>query len=254
MVKLGKTTARPGAVKLKFSMVANAAALPTPPAAFGHFADISSWGDLGNTTWGDCVWAGAAHEHMLWTKVAGLPPATFVDIDCLSDYSVVTGFSFSEDTDNGTDMEVAASYRRKTGVLDALGQRHLIDAYMAVTPGDLSEMFLAAYLFGAVGVGINFPDSAEDQFNKGEPWSVVPGSRLVGGHYIPVVGRAANGNALAITWGKLQEVTPDFLSMYNDETIAYFSKEYVDVSLLSPEGFNTVALEGYLNELTNTAT
>lgn len=249
--KLGKTPARPGAVSLRFSAIAKPSALPTPPAVFGHQAGIANWdGDLGNEQWGDCVWAGAAHEHILWTTVAGLPPASFTEADCLSDYSVVTGFSFSDATDQGTDMQVAASYRRKTGILDAEGQRHLVDAYMAVTPGNLDELFLAAYLFGAVGVGIRFPSSADKQFDDNQPWSVVPNTSIEGGHYIPVVGRNANGNAVAITWGRLIEITPGFLEEYNDETIAYYASEYADKSKLSPEGFDVTALESFLSELT----
>ena len=249
-MKLGKTSARPEAVKLKFSMVANKRALPTPPLIFGHYSRINNWGDLGNNTWGDCVWAGAAHEHMVWTKVGSGAPAQFLEANCLSDYAAVTGFGFSDSTDQGTDMKDAASYRRKTGVLDAQGNRRTIMAYMALTPGDYDEMLLAAYLFGAVGVGIKFPASAQEQFKAAEPWSVVPNSRLLGGHYIPVVGRNSKGNAVAVTWGRPQAITRDFYEMYNDETIAYFSPEYVNASKLSPEGFDVNALQDFLNALT----
>jgi hypothetical protein len=247
MLKLGKLPARPGAVSLRFKTVAPPSGLPTPPAVFGRYGEVSGWGVLGNDQFGDCVWAGAAHEHMLWTKTSGLPEASFNDIDCLADYSIVTGFAFDDATDLGTDVADAASYRRKTGVLDANGQRHLVTAYMGLAVGDFDEMLLAAYLFGSVGVGINFPLSAADQFEKGQPWDVVPGSRLEGGHYIPVVGRAANGNAIAITWGKPQEITRSFYEMYNDETVAFYCPEYTDPI------FDPTALQAFLNKLPSAA-
>lgn len=243
MFKLGKKPARPGAVSLLFKAVAQPAALPTPPAVFGRYSEVSDWGMLANDQYGDCVWAGAAHEHMLWTKVSGLPEAQFNDVDCLSDYSAVAGFAFSADSDTGTDVSDAAAYRRKTGVLDAAGQRHLVTAYMGLTPGDFDEMLQAVYLFGSVGVGINFPNSAGDQFDRGQPWDVVPGSRLDGGHYVSCVGRAPSGNAVVITWGKPIEMTRAFYEMYNDETVAFYCPEYTN-----PD-FDPTALQAFLNQL-----
>jgi hypothetical protein len=248
-LKLGKTPARPGAVKLKFSFIMKAALLPAPPAVFGHQALVTDWGVLGNTQWGDCVFAGAAHEHELWTRAGGAVPANFTDANALSDYAAVTGFAYTDATDNGTDMADAASYRRKTGVVDANGVRHQITAYMSLRVGDFDEMIQAAYLFGAVGIGINFPDSADTQFENGQPWDVVAGANLVGGHYIVCCGRAANGNALVVTWGKVIEMTRAFYEKYNDETYAYYSPEYVDMSKLSPENFDAAALETFLQEL-----
>ena len=56
---------------------------------------------------------------------------TFNNQSVLKDYSAVTGFNPNDpNTDQGTDMQVAASYRRKTGVLDAAGKRHKVIAYL----------------------------------------------------------------------------------------------------------------------------
>ena len=105
-----------------------------------------------NDRYGDCVWAGAAHETMLWTEA--MQTAAFNDKNVLSDYSAVTGFdpASPKATDNGTDMQEAASYRRKTGVLDAKGKRHKVLAYLALRPGDIDQLALAMYLFSAVGI------------------------------------------------------------------------------------------------------
>jgi len=239
-LKTGKTPARPGAVKLKFGTFFHAPELPTPPAVFGHYGVGPGlpWSMLANDVRSDCVFAGAAHETMVWTHRSGAgKPARFRDEDVLADYAAVTGFDPSDpSTDQGTDMVEAASYRRKVGVVDADGARHKIDSYVALRPGDLDQLALATYLMGATGIGIVFPDSAETQFDALEPWDVVPGSTESGGHYIPCVGRNSAGNFLVITWGRIHAVTPAFLKKYCDEAIAYVSLDPLKNNL-SPEGF-----------------
>lgn len=206
------------------------------------------WHILGNDKVGDCVFAGAAHEHMLWTMEGGAPRSRFTTKDVLSDYSAVTGYVPGRDeTDQGTDMQEAASYRRKTGVLDATGKRHKIDAYMALEIGNADQLFLASWIFGAAGVGFQVPASAEGQFQRREPWHVVPRDRIVGGHYVPAVGRSESGNVVVITWGAAQEMSLEFLTAYNDESVVYLSEEFLRGSdKLSPEGFNLELLGKYL--------
>jgi hypothetical protein len=252
-VKFGKTAARPGAVSLKFADIVDVSKLPPTPPVFGHQSLMmnDNWFMLGNDSVGDCVFAGAAHEHMLWTMEGGVPRARFTTADALRDYSAVTGYVVgNESTDNGTDMQTAASYRRSTGVIDADGVRHKITAYMALEEGRVDQLAAAAYLFGAAGFGFQVPASAENQFSTGQPWDVVAGDSLVGGHYVPVVGRVANGNLVVVTWGRTQEMTPAFAQKYNDESLAYFDIETLAQNTrLSPEGFDIVALGQFLKEI-----
>jgi hypothetical protein len=247
-MKLGKTPARPNAVTFRLTKYLDTTVLPTPPAQFGHekLVAAKSWGMLGNDQYGDCVWAGAAHETMLWNLEGG-KNIVFDPKHVLSDYSKVTGFDPAKpDTDQGTDMGVAATYRRKTGVIDEAGKRHKVAAYLAITPGDVQEHLLALYVFGVVGLGIQFPKSAMDQFNAGQPWDVVPGAAIEGGHYIPLV--AKRDNLDVITWGQLQQMTPAFLQKYNDESVVYISREML-TSGHSPEGFNLAQLKADLAAL-----
>ena len=250
--KLGKTPAR-NAVSLKFSMVFNAAKLPTPPLVFGHenlMAD-GNWFGLGNDRVGDCVFAGAAHEHMLWTMVGGQPRSRFTTADVLSDYAAVTGFDPAKpETDQGTDMQVAAAYRQKTGIRDALGIRHKIDAYAALRAGDTAELALATWLFGATGCGFNIPSSAEAQFEAGQPWTIVPSDSIEGGHYNVCVGRNSDGNFLFISWGRVQAATPAWVGYYMDEGLSYLSMESLNSSTkMTPEGFSYDVLQEYLKGL-----
>lgn len=247
-MKLGKKPAREGAIKLKFRRYANLSVLPTPPAEFGHDALVTQpWGMLGNDNYGDCVWAGAAHETMLWNADASRI-VQFTDAGVLSDYAAVTGFDPADpNTDQGTDMAAAAAYRRATGVIDAAGARHLVGAYLAITAGDLAELLTAAYVFGTVGIGITFPDSAMAQFNAGQPWDVVPGSTIEGGHYVPFLARRG-GFTVVDTWAQEQGMTDAFTAANNDESVVYFSQEFLTAGQ-SLEGFDTEQLNADLAAL-----
>jgi hypothetical protein len=245
----GKTPARPEAVKLKFSDVLTS--LPTPPAVFGHEIGLSNFGMLANDTWGDCVIAGGDHEHMVWSTEGGQPTVQFTSAGALSDYSAITGFDPNNpDSDQGTDMQAGAAYRQKTGLVDAFGNRHKIDAYSALNVGDINQIATAAWLFGAVGIGVKCPSSMQAQFNAGHPWTIVPGDTIVAGHYVPLVGRNSAGNFVVITWGRLQAVTPQWLSTYMDEGICYLSLDVINKTTnLTPEGFNLNAMTQYLKEV-----
>lgn len=247
-MKLGKLPARKDAIKFKLSTFVDKAALPKRPAKFGHQGLVTEpWGVLGNDNAGDCVWAGAAHETMLWCKTAGVT-AHFDDHSVLSDYSIVTGYNPADpNTDQGTDMAVAASYRRKTGVVDAQGKRHQVAAYLEIAVGDIEQIKLATYLFTAVGIGFNFPTSAMTQFNAGKPWTVVKGSRIDGGHYVPVCGYDSR-YLYVVTWGKVQKMSLGFAEKYMDEAVAYVSLEMLTGGK-SLEGFDAAALQADLAAL-----
>lgn len=247
-LKLGKRPARAGAVKLKLKDYVDLSRLPTPPEEFGHEALVTSeWGMLGNDEVGCCVFSGGDHETILWNAEAGRP-IRFVKDNTLSDYSAVTGYNPSDpSTDNGTDMQAAAAYRQKVGLIDADGNRHKVGAYLAISPGNIEEHCVAAYLFGAIGIGIMVPDSAMDQFNEGKPWDVVEGSSIEGGHYVPIMARR-NGMFHVCTWGKLQPMTDNFFQRYEDEAIAYLSPEALKDGK-SLEGFDLPALQADLAAL-----
>jgi hypothetical protein len=246
--KLGKKPSRPEAFSLKFGDYVNAAQLPPLPETFGHDALIQSWPMLANDQWGDCVWAGAAHETMLLTKEAG-NVAVFTDENVLSDYSVVTGFNPNNpSTDQGTDVQAAAQYRQNTGIVDSVGNRHKIAAYLSLQPGNVTDLYLATYLFSCVGIGLQLPQSAMDQAEQNQTWDVVANSPIVGGHYVPLLGRDPVDLLHTVSWGKLQLMTVAFLSACCDEAYAYVSQENL-INQKSPEGFDYATLIADLGEL-----
>ena len=246
-LKLGKQPATEDKRDLMFARYVDKGQLPPLPAQFGHenLFGAKDWGMLGNDQWGDCAWAGPAHETMILTTEGG-HPAAFTTQGVLSDYGAGTGFNpkggppGQNPTDQGSNVRKVLSYRRKTGIVDATNSRHKIGAYLKLNPGDLNQVLEAMYLFEVVGIGIQFPDSAMDQFNNGQPWDVVPGAKIEGGHYIPLV--AKRDNLEVVTWGALQQMTEAFYEKYCDEAWAYVSVEDLKNGV-SPEGFNLRQLE-----------
>jgi hypothetical protein len=132
------------------------------------------------------------------------------------------------------------------------GKRHKIGAYLQLDQSDLNEVLMAAYLFSAVGIGINFPLSAINQFNQGEPWTVVKDSEIEGGHYVPIVGYDEQ-YLYCVTWGQIQKMDIEFFKAYCEEVWAILSTEFLNGQILSPEGFNLTQLQADLAAITNTS-
>ena len=240
-LKLGKKEYKPSDKDFKYSKYVDLVKLPTYPNVFGHQKMFNDWGMLGNDTVGDCVFAGADHETMIWTN-EGKNPAKFTNTCALSDYSNVTGYNPKDpNTDRGTDVREALTYRRSTGIKDSKGSRHKIGAFLLLDQKNMNHVLTSAYLFSAVGIGLRFPDSAMDQFKQNKPWTVVNGPDPTEGHYVPIVG--FDGKYLyCITWGKTQAMSINFFLKYCDEAWAILSKEYL-VNNKSPEGFDLKQLE-----------
>lgn len=246
-MKLGLKQFIPDVRDLKFKNYRTDAPLPKHPASFGHESLVTEWGMLGNDQYGDCVWAGAAHETMLWNAIAGKPIPNFTDEAVLSDYAAVTGFNpETGDGDNGTDMRDAAKYRQSTGIVDADGNRHKIGAYVWVDKGDFDSFLEAVWLFGSAAIGFQVPQSAEDQFGEGKVWDVVKRSPIIGGHYIP--GVADRAYPEFVTWAKIQPCTKNFYMTYVDTAVAYLSEEFL-ADGKSPEGFSLATLQYDLDKL-----
>jgi hypothetical protein len=255
--KLGKKPARYDKRDLFFADY-RTGTLPTPPPTFGHetLIDSSQWQMFGNAPddsvvpgfqgCGDCFFAGSAHETMMWMKEGKNIP-NFDAKSVVKSYSEVTGFNIDDpNSDQGTDVREGMAYRQKIGILDATGTRHKIGAYVALEPGNLQHLYEAIYLFGAVGIGLDFPESAMDQTNQGSVWSVVPGAASDGGHYVPLV--AKRKNIICVTWGMLQEMTESFYQKYCEEAWVMISEERL-VSGKTDEGFDLVTLNADLQAL-----
>lgn len=234
--------------------------LPQVPVTWGKGMDFGSnnWLMLGNgpddTVFpgfqgcGDCAWAGPAHEEMQAAHEAGRAIPQFSGKTVVSQYSAYSGYDpQSGANDNGSNVRDVLNWRQTKGLMDDQGNAYKIGAYVSIQPGDWRMLREACWLFESVGIGIQFPNSAMDQFNNGQVWSVVPGASIEGGHYVPVVGHPYPGYWTCITWGQRQVMTWEFVAKYCDEVWAYIDPErYNKVTGLTYNGFKDADLEKYL--------
>jgi hypothetical protein len=251
MFKLGRKPFKPDYRDLLYRSY-RSTVLPSVPASFGHQDLVTTWGMLGNDTVGDCTCAGADHEIMLWTDEGAGKAAIFTKANTISDYAAITGYNPNDpNSDQGAQVRDVLLYRQKTGMIDNGGKRHKIGAFLQLDQTNLNEVLEAMYLFSAVGLGINFPQSAMDQFNAGQPWTVVQGSPIEGGHYVPCLGY--DGIYIyCVTWGQIQKMTVAFFQAYCEEAWLMLSQEFLNGKGLSPEGFNLAQLQMDLAAISNT--
>lgn len=264
MVRLGKREAQPSDQDFRYALLREAVdiAWPLIPTRFGHgLLFHGEWGMYGNGPdptvapgfegCGDCVLAGADHEHRLAHKVIKGTDLPFSGATAVADYSAVTGYVVGDDaTDQGTYVKDAMSYRRKVGVVDGLGNRHRIGAYVSVDPKDWGQLLEAIYIFGAVGIGFQFPASAWNQFDSGGPWDAVANDGgIEGGHYVPCVGTTRHDHVTVITWGERFIMTQAFYEKYNDESWVPINLDALRKDNTSYHGFNIEQLNAWLAAL-----
>jgi hypothetical protein len=262
--KFGKRPASHDPRDLQYAVLRPNGQLPGVPAVFGHGNDYlgDAWLMLGNGPddtvapgfegCGDCAWAGPAHETMELCHNAGRPAPPFTGKVVVEQYGEYCGYDpVTGENDQGSDVREVLNWRRTKGLRDTDGNIHKIAAYVALEPKNLQHIIEACYLFEAVGIGFEVPESAEQQFSGGEPWSVVHGAQIVGGHYVPVVGRPATGELACITWAKRQVMTDEFFETYCDESWAYVTVERINtVTGKSYEHVGPAQLEEYLQMVT----
>ena len=189
--------------------------LPAPPASVSP--PTVTWGMDCNDTYGDCTIAGVDHLIGAW------------DID------------FHEPEGRPDDAEIQATYFQMTGgqdsglneadVLQAWRTSGLwgnkIGAYAPVAPTDTLAHHQVIALYGGAYLGIACPQSAQDDFAAGNPWTYVPNSPIEGGHCIVSVGYD-QGGVWCVSWGSLVYVTYPFLSNFLEECWCILSQELIE--------------------------
>lgn len=212
----GKLPAQPARPHLEISTLLAEAEVAPPPSCDWQ-SDSIIWPMYGNADWGDCVFAEIGHSINQLTFYATGSEVQPTEDDILGGYSDVTGFDpnagppGNNPTDRGTYVQDALAYWRKTGIAG-----HKILAYASLDVSNLAEIKQAIAIFGSISVGMNFPASAMDQFNRGQVWDVVRGAKNEGGHCV-LVGAYGNGRLGLVTWGAEAEMTEAFWRKYVDE-------------------------------------
>lgn len=216
-------------IKLTASMVPAAAF--TPPPSVDWFSQVppSSWGMDGNDAVGCCTVAEVDHSTKARQVAAGNPEVRSTADEVLAAYSAVTGYDPNRPaTDRGAVMQDVRDYWRKHGITLG-GQVDKVTLFAEVDHSDLDLIKWCVSRFGAVALGIDFPDTAMGQFDDGEPWTVVRGATIEGGHAISMVGYD-DRYAYVITWGRVQKMTWDFFMAYVEEAWTDLSTDWIGAS------------------------
>jgi hypothetical protein len=262
-LKFGKKPATEDKRDLKLADFVDKTVLPTsfPKPNFGNGTLFSDWEMLGNGPdpsnpagspdgVGDCVIASRAHLTMLDTKVGAPATARFTAESAISEYSKLSGYvPGDESTDVGLDMRAVCSYQKRYGLLDADGNRHKIGAYLTFPPGDGLLAMQAIWIFGGYAHGFSVPESAIEQFDKGEIWDDVGDTNILGGHEVCAVGTMDwKTKQTVITWARRQEMTFRFMARYNDENFCWVAPEILNLAGLW-RGLNVLQLNDALRAI-----
>lgn len=244
--KLGKLPAESHPNTLKLSDYLTVPILPFLRTALAWERKVTNWSMLGNDDYGDCVEAAAANAEMTWTSQAGTQysPTT---VQVLQDYSNITGFNMANpSSDNGTVMVDALAYYKIKGIAG----RKIVAWASVKIDSSLYEFKQAISLFGTVLVGFNFPQSAMNQFNAGQTWSINSSSPIVGGHCV-AVSEYNPTQFICNTWAALQPVSLGFFPYYADEAYVLITQDWINKMKISPSGFNINVLENDATVLVN---
>jgi len=241
--KLGKLPPRLDERTLKMAKYLSPALTP-PPAAVYWSKGLSSWGMMLNDNLGDCTCAAVGHAIQTWRLNLGtsLAAATLPDSDILTAYEQWCGYNPADpSTDQGgVELDVLNDWW-SSGIA---GDK--IMAYADPAPANALHIKQAVWLFGGIYIGFNVPQSAMDQNQLGQPWTVVANDGgIVGGHAVWCPDYNANG-IWCITWGQRQFMTWAFWSAYCDESHALLSPDWINSKNMDPSGVDLTQLQADL--------
>lgn len=197
--------------------------IPTPPRTFevpGQeeiHKGVEVYPIDGNATYGDCTIAGIDH---LWRAQKILfngkytPPT---ELALTNEY-----FSLTGGQDTGLNEEFVLTTASKEGIFGITAE-----AFAPVSTTSLLQQHQAVAYYGGCYLGIACPQSAQVQFQNGEPWTY-EGEQTEDGHCVVALGYGPNGGLHCATWGGIAVLTPSFLAHYLDEAWVVLSKELVE--------------------------
>lgn len=210
----------------------------TLPGTIDWASRVSQWPMYANDSIGDCTCATVGHEIQAFTAFANsevtLPVADIVDL-----YSQVSGYNQQTGAnDNGAVIQDVLQYWHDHGVAG-----HKISAFASVNIASVTDMRLALRWFGSVYLGVNVPQSAEDQFSANQPWTVDPNANntIIGGHAIPIQEWDPAWMRI-VTWGKLQEMSYQWFQSYCEEAWVVITPDFLKKSGLEASGVSLAQL------------
>lgn len=221
--------------------------LPPAPAACHWNSAVKTYGMLANDQMGDCVVAAGFHQLQTWSANNGAeivpdePTAVMV-------YSELSGYDpVTHAHDTGLEIHTFLQDWVTTGFPVKQGGGNLrLGGYAALDPHDVATMRSCIYWFGGVMVGIALPADAETAFTDGQPWDKI-GAAAIGGHCIEMIGYDPD-YLYAITWGRVQAISPAWWLQYGDEAYPLCGQKWL-TSDRTPSGLDLAQMNSELAAL-----
>lgn len=208
---------------------------PVPPVSV-PVPVVYDWGILSNDTLGCCVLSAAGH------LIMASDAETHRSDAAPTAAQVATLYHRMSPRDTGLVISAALTKWHRAGFW---GDK--VWGHAPIQQHDETEIKLAIAQFGSATIGVQLPKSAETQFDFGnQPWTLIPGYRadpIIGGHCILLVGYDAT-YVYCVTWGKVQAISWQWLSVYCDEAWAVLSQQVVEAG--GYDGLNLAQLEADL--------
>jgi hypothetical protein len=201
----------------------------TAPIAIDWHSKVASWGMMLNDQLGDCTCASCGHL-ILQQSTYGNRPVLVTDGDVLKEYEFAGYVPGNPATDQGWTVQASLDYLVKYGLAGVQ-----IQAYGEIDHTNHNAVKLAVFEFGALSIGVNLPKSAMQQFQAGQPWTVVS-SAIDGGHCILVVGYDTD-YVYAVTWGQVVKIAWTWWDAYVTEAWAVITEDWDTVTGLSLTAF-----------------
>lgn len=214
------------------------------PAIVDWASKVLSWPMYYNDSIGDCTCAGVGHMFQAFTAYASTM-VTLANTVILALYEKLSGYNpQTGQNDTGCVEQDVLQDLVDNGV-----DGHKVIAFAQVNVKDPAEMKAALYLFGSLYLGIQCPQSAQQQFAAGQPWDYVPGSPIEGGHCI-VMQYADDQKYKIVSWGALIEMTPAFWQNYGDEAWVVITQDWIEANGNTPTGLSLQSLLSEFHAIT----
>lgn len=217
------------------------------PGTVDWMSEVTIWPMYGNDRLEDCTAAMAGHAEESWSTYGQGSLVTVTEQDVIALYSVGSGYNPADpSTDRGAVMQDMFGAWRKFG----LG-KHRIDAFAELDPKNKTACKAALYFFGTLGVGVNYPKSADKAFLARTTWDYLPNAdnEILGGHAMHIGAVNSSGLWEGSTWGRRQGLTDTWWDAYVEEVWVPISREWIKAGV-TPAGIKVADANAAFTELT----
>lgn len=251
--KLGRKPFLLGPRNMKAMSVVNAVLAtfgPPPPASQDFWPLVQAAGGFRmflNDVLGCCTAADSCNS-MIWRSAAAGNPIIPTDADALAEYEATSGYRpknpanpQTNASDQGAVESDVCDYLVKTGLRGHKAEATAPMFAGTMDTGTLDRLRWAIIIFGCVRGGFDLPNSAQDQFAAGLPFTVSGDLTIEGGHDFPLISYDPT-YFYGATWAGRPAIDPKWLLRFCEELHVEAWSIWVRPSGWTPTGFKDATM------------